>query len=174
MSIEEFITMITESGALRYEVGHGNSEIGSQFNLSMMTHVDEINTNKHLQMFYYEFLEAVARVAQKIKIFPNIDKYQNKTDKKKSPTKDAVSPKSAAIREVEDSEDSSSDEKEDDKSKTKEEESKFGKTYEMEKEEKSHIINVEDQPLNVKLEIFIKLCEFSCLKNRNFYEFYED
>lgn len=28
VSVEEFITMVTDSGALRYEVGHGNSEIG--------------------------------------------------------------------------------------------------------------------------------------------------
>lgn len=75
VSIEEFITMISDSGALRYEVDHGNSEIGCQFNLAMMTHVDEINKDNHLKMFYYEFLEAVARVAHKIKIFPNIERY---------------------------------------------------------------------------------------------------
>jgi len=75
MSIEEFSNFVSESGALRYEVGLGNHEIGSQFNLSMMTHVDELNYNKHIQMFFHEFLEAIARVAHKIKIFPNIDMY---------------------------------------------------------------------------------------------------
>lgn len=84
VSIDEFICMISESGVLRYEVGHGNSEIGSQFNLAMMTHVDEISKDKHLQMFYYEFLEAVARVAHKIRIFPNIDRYNKKYDEIKA------------------------------------------------------------------------------------------
>ena len=38
-----------------------------------------------------------------------------------------------------------------------------------EKDEYSLIINVEGKPLYVKLDIFVKLCEFTCLKNRNFY-----
>lgn len=74
--------MVTDSNALRYEVGQGNSDIGSQFNLAMMTHVDEITKDKHLQMMYYEFLEGVARVAHKIKIFPNIDRYQIVSEQK--------------------------------------------------------------------------------------------
>jgi NLR family CARD domain-containing protein 3 len=164
MSIEEFITLITESGALRYEVGHGNSVIGSQFNLAMMTHVDEINSNKHIQMFYYEFLEAIARVANKIKIFPNIDKYSVSPSKiEKQKTQKSAS-KDGPYSESESESDLDSNLSP----------NKVKSVYEFEKEEKSHIVNVEGKPLHVKLDIFIKLWEFSWIRKRNFYEIYED
>ena len=147
--------MVTDSGALRYEVGHGSSEIGSQFNLAMMTHVDEITMDKHLQMMYYEFLEGVARVAHKIKIFPNIDRYQFVSDiKKKKLNSDII------VDEGEGKDDN--------------EEEKIIENNEIDKNDISHIINVEGKPLYAKLEIFIKLLEFSWVKKRNFYEIYED
>ncbi|CAI2363827.1 unnamed protein product [Moneuplotes crassus] len=162
MSIEEFIYLINDSGALRYEVGQGSSSIGCQFNLAMMTYVDEINSDKHLQMFYYEFLEAISRVACKIKIFPNIERYQNrssslnpitKTTPLQSPNKGDYFEKLESI-----SEDSFP----------------MNQAYEIDRYGISHIINVEKEPLYLKLEIFIKLCEFTILKNRNFYEIYDD
>lgn len=154
MSVEEFNSLITDSGALRYEVSHGFSEMGCQFNLSMMTHIDEINFNKHLQMFYYEFLEAISRVTHKIKIFPNIDKYQQKNESKmKSPGKDLLTTKILPVKSLlktrtilEEEAESDSDENMSAKS-----------FYEIEQDEISHIINVENQPLHAKLEIFIKL-----------------
>ena len=143
--------MVTDSGALRYEVGQGNSEIGSQFNLAMMTHVDEITKDKHLQMMFYEFLEGVARVAHKIKIFPNLDRYQIITETKKS--------ENVVKEEMKDGEDTNNAQKVD---------------IETKQSEISHIVNVEGKPLYIKLEIFIKLLEFSWIKKRNFYEVYEN
>jgi phosphatidylserine decarboxylase len=40
------------------------------FLLSMMTQVDELNKARHYQMSFYEFLEALARVAEKVSILP--------------------------------------------------------------------------------------------------------
>ena len=171
MSIEEFFSLITDSGALRYEVGHGNSEIGCQFNLSMMTYVDEIDNNKHIQMFYYEFLEAISRVAHKIKIFPNIDKYQQKNldTKKKSIVRQGTLLRKATLKKLK-SQDSIYSEY----SSSSEESLNGISMYEQDKEDISHIINVEGKPLHIKLNIFIKLAEFTIIKRRNFYEIYED
>lgn len=46
-------------------------EIFPIWNLSMMTQRDEINYDKHLNMNYPEFVEAICRVADKLGI-PNI------------------------------------------------------------------------------------------------------
>ena len=43
----------------------GAREIGPLHNLSMMTHVDEIHSTKHMDMKFYEFVECIARVADK-------------------------------------------------------------------------------------------------------------
>lgn len=40
-------------------------DIQLAFNLSMMTQVDELNQDRIFQMSFVEFLEAVARVAEK-------------------------------------------------------------------------------------------------------------
>lgn len=32
--------------------------------MSMLPEIDEINLNKHMEMSFYEFLEAVARIAE--------------------------------------------------------------------------------------------------------------
>ena len=42
--------------------------ISNIFNLSMMTQVDEISQDRHLNMLFIEFLEAVVRVADKAEI----------------------------------------------------------------------------------------------------------
>ena len=76
MSIDEFINLIVSSGVLCNETSVGNSELGAQFNLSMTTQVNEIERDRHIQMMYYEFTEALARVASKIHHFPNI-RYRN-------------------------------------------------------------------------------------------------
>lgn len=46
MSISEFIDLITFSGVV--DENFTNKEIGSMFNLSMMTQVDEIYADRHL------------------------------------------------------------------------------------------------------------------------------
>ena len=40
-------------------------EIGTMFNLAMMTQIDEIHSSRHLNMQFIEFTEAIARVAEK-------------------------------------------------------------------------------------------------------------
>lgn len=48
----------------------GRSEILTFWNLSMYTQVDELSNERHLQMRFDEFMEAVCRVAEKTAI-PN-------------------------------------------------------------------------------------------------------
>jgi hypothetical protein len=42
------------------------------FLLSMMTQVDELTKARHYQMSYYEFLEGLARIAEKASLIPFI------------------------------------------------------------------------------------------------------
>ena len=44
----------------------GAKEIGPLFNISMMTSVDEIFQEKHMQMKPIEFVEALTRIAEKV------------------------------------------------------------------------------------------------------------
>ena len=46
-------------------------EIYPLWNLSMMTQKDEINSDRHLNMTFVEFVEAICRVADKLSI-PNL------------------------------------------------------------------------------------------------------
>ena len=58
--------MIVSTGII--DENFGAREISIQFNLSMMTQIDEIARKRHLHMFQKEFLEAICRVAEKIAI----------------------------------------------------------------------------------------------------------
>ncbi|CAI2364501.1 unnamed protein product [Moneuplotes crassus] len=84
VSLEEFQEMIATSGILSLNIA--NKDIGKYYNLSLETEIDELETEKHMQMFKLEFYEAIARCADKIvydtdKIDPNsLD--NNKTQKK--------------------------------------------------------------------------------------------
>ena len=69
MSLSEFSEMIVDSQVL--SDNFGAKQIASQFNLAMMTQVDEIDKDKHINMTFVEFLEAVVRVAEKTEI-PNL------------------------------------------------------------------------------------------------------
>ena len=51
----------------------GAREIGTIFNLAMMTQVDEIYKDRHMQMVFVEFLEALGRVAERVVYEDNID-----------------------------------------------------------------------------------------------------
>lgn len=64
MSISEFIELITFSEVCDEQFT--NKEIGTIFNLSMMTQVDEIFQDRHMQMSFLEFVEAICRVADKV------------------------------------------------------------------------------------------------------------
>lgn len=64
VSLEEFSEMIAISGVLTLNIA--NKDLGKYYNLSKETEIDEIDSDKHMQMFKLEFLEAIARVADKI------------------------------------------------------------------------------------------------------------
>ena len=63
VSLEEFTEMVSHSGILSLNIA--NKDIGKYFNLAMETQVDEIDKDKHMQMFKLEFYEAIARIAEK-------------------------------------------------------------------------------------------------------------
>ena len=83
VSLEEFGEMITASGALNVNIV--NKDFGKYYNLSLETEVDELEMEKHMQMFKLEFYEAVARVADKIEFDPNknLDGFNLYTDSEK-------------------------------------------------------------------------------------------
>ena len=64
ISMNEFIELVTNSKVV--DDNFGAREIGILFNLSMMTQVDEINKGRHIKMNFTEFLEALARVAERV------------------------------------------------------------------------------------------------------------
>ena len=158
VSIDEFITMVSDSGALRYEVGHGSSMIGSQFNLAMMTHVDEITKDNHIKMFFIEFLEAVCRVAHKIKIFPNIDRYNMKyEDLRATPVKPKPAEKHDSSDSLDDMYNNDSDFEDVKTPEIERNATNLKPSPIVNKVKSSLIINVDGEPLYLKLEIFIKL-----------------
>ena len=63
MRLNRFIDLITASGVC--DDNFGAREIGVIYNLSMMTQVDEIHNTRHMDMRFIEFVEAIARVADK-------------------------------------------------------------------------------------------------------------
>ena len=72
----------------------GAREIGPLFNLALQTSIDEIKSTRHMDMRFNEFVEALARIADKavhhsLVEFPtkdNLQKQQN-TNKSKSLTR---------------------------------------------------------------------------------------
>ena len=64
MNLHEFRLMCNEAGLCneRFVL----REIDMCFRQAMMTEVDEISQGEHLQMVYVEFIEAIARIADKI------------------------------------------------------------------------------------------------------------
>jgi len=63
MSLEEFVNLLSDGGLLNEHFG--NREAGPLWNLAMMTNKEELTNEKHLNMSFVEFLEALARVADK-------------------------------------------------------------------------------------------------------------
>lgn len=60
--------MIEESGIFATELGR--NDISTLWNLSIQTQVDELHSERHMQMHFPEFIEAVCRVADRA-IIPN-------------------------------------------------------------------------------------------------------
>jgi len=57
-SMDEFIVMISDTGVLKNDT-IGIGDLGSLFNISMMTQVDELNFQRHMEMSLIEFIEAL-------------------------------------------------------------------------------------------------------------------
>ena len=66
MSSDEFFTLIESIGIVNDNFGQ--REILPIFNCSMMTHVNELDSDKHINMTLIEFIEAIGRLAEKIKL----------------------------------------------------------------------------------------------------------
>ena len=69
MSMDEFFQMVSDAGVL--DDNFGAREINPLYTLSMMTQKNEIDSDRHLNMVFVEFIEALGRVAEKITI-PNL------------------------------------------------------------------------------------------------------
>ena len=61
--MNHLIDLITQSGVC--DDNFGAREIGPLFNLAMQTNMDEINKTRHMDMQFIEFVEALARIADK-------------------------------------------------------------------------------------------------------------
>ena len=69
--------MISKAGVI--DENFGEREIGPLFNLSMITQVDEIYSTRHMNMHFIEFVEAIARVAEKVTMDKN--RFKSPTNK---------------------------------------------------------------------------------------------
>ena len=66
MSSDEFFALVEQTGIVNDSFGQ--REILPIFNCSMMTQTNELETDKHINMTLIEFIEAVGRLADKIKL----------------------------------------------------------------------------------------------------------
>jgi len=66
MSLEEFVQMLRDGRLI--DENFGVREAGPIFNVSLMTNRKELETEKHLNMSFVEFLESLARVADKLNL----------------------------------------------------------------------------------------------------------
>ena len=65
MSIDEFMEMISNTNILKLW-GVGPADVGSWFNISIMTQINELENERHIQMAFQEFIEAMFRIWSKI------------------------------------------------------------------------------------------------------------
>jgi hypothetical protein len=71
MSLSEFETLISDSDC--HSDNFGAKQVSACYNLAMMTQIDEIEKERHLNMTFVEFVEAIVRVAQKCEIPHMVD-----------------------------------------------------------------------------------------------------
>ena len=76
MSLDEFFDLICAWGVV--DDTFGQREIGTLFNLSMMTQKNEIELDRHFNMIFVEFIEATGRVADKLQLPPLIDESEER------------------------------------------------------------------------------------------------
>ena len=79
MCLEEFVTMLSDAKLLNEFFG--NREAGPLWNVAMMTNKKELENEKHLNMTFVEFLEALARVADKFSMDHMVDNFPEYTAK---------------------------------------------------------------------------------------------
>ena len=65
MRLGSFTEMIIKSNVIHDET-FGERDIGTMVNLAMMTQINEIHSSRHLNMQFIEFVEAIARIADKV------------------------------------------------------------------------------------------------------------
>lgn len=63
MSMGEFVDLMICSGVV--DENFGARDVGTLYNLSIITQVDEVHSDRHLQMHFIEFIEGLCRVADK-------------------------------------------------------------------------------------------------------------
>ncbi len=68
MSIQEFISMLSEAGLITDTFTDRDAAIS--FNLAKITEIDEINYDKHMKLYFLEFLEALSRCADIMSLPP--------------------------------------------------------------------------------------------------------
>jgi hypothetical protein len=64
--MDEFIAMITEGQVV--DENFGSREIAVLYNTSIYTQVDEIDEDRHMRMYFDEFLDGIGRVADRIAV----------------------------------------------------------------------------------------------------------
>ncbi len=69
MSMIEFQELFQDSGV--FNESFGSKMLPLQFTLSMMTQVDELDSDRHMNMSFCEFMEGLVRVAENLAI-PNL------------------------------------------------------------------------------------------------------
>ena len=72
-SLDEFTTMLSQAGL--FNEHFAVTQVGPLWNLSMQTRKDELNDEKHLNMVWVEWLEALARVCDKFDIANLVDQF---------------------------------------------------------------------------------------------------
>ena len=70
MCCYEFEDLIVNANCLNEKFG--SNQLCIMYNLAMMTQLDEIESERHINMTFVEFLEAFVRVAEKLEI-PNLE-----------------------------------------------------------------------------------------------------
>ena len=66
MSMIEFTEIFQECGI--FNDNFGSKQLPAQFAMSMMTQVDELDQDRHMQMSFAEYIEAFVRVAEQTTI----------------------------------------------------------------------------------------------------------
>ena len=64
MCLQEFIDLVTSTQVI--DDNFGVREINTIFRVSINTQVDEIRSERHTRMMFLEFVEAIARVADRV------------------------------------------------------------------------------------------------------------